>query len=239
MINLASFSSIFIANWKLNGNIDFIKEYYPKLLLNSNHCTVICSPSIFLNRLKTNGVNLFSGSQDVSIYNEGAFTGELSAKMLSNENINFCIIGHSERRQYFNEKNDTVKNKSINLIENKIVPVICVGETLKEKEKKITKEVLTKQIKESIPKISNSENTIIAYEPIWAIGTGLTPTLKDIDEVHSYIKKINEKFNKYRILYGGSVNASNSGDINKLKNVDGCLIGGASLKVEEFNKIIS
>ena len=239
MMNFDNFSSIFIANWKLNGDIQFIKEYYQKLIPSNNNCVVVCPPNIFLHQLKTNNSNLFSGAQDVSIYNEGAYTGEISAAMLNDNNIKFCIVGHSERRQHFNESNKTVNLKSINLIKNKIIPVVCIGETLEEKEKKITKDVLLKQINESIPAISNNQNTIIAYEPIWAIGTGLTPTLDDINEVHSYIRNIDKKFNKFKILYGGSVKSSNSADINQIKNVDGCLIGGASLKVNEFNTIIS
>tara|TARA_B100001540_G_scaffold304395_1_gene314065 strand:- start:818 stop:1534 length:717 start_codon:yes stop_codon:yes gene_type:complete len=238
-MNFDNFSSIFIANWKLNGDIQFIKEYYQKLIPSNNNCVVVCPPNIFLHQLKTNNSNLFSGAQDVSIYNEGAYTGEISAAMLNDNNIKFCIVGHSERRQHFNESNKAVNLKSINLIKNKIIPVVCIGETLEEKEKKITKDVLLKQINESIPAISNNQNTIIAYEPIWAIGTGLTPTLDDIDEVHSYIRNIDKKFNKFKILYGGSVKSSNSADINQIKNVDGCLIGGASLKVNEFNTIIS
>ena len=239
MMNFDNFSSIFIANWKLNGDIQFIKEYYQKLIPSNNNCVVVCPPNIFLNQLKTNNSTLFSGAQDVSIYNEGAYTGEISAAMLNDNNIKFCIVGHSERRQHFNESNKAVNLKSINLIKNKIIPVVCVGETLEEKEKKITKDVLLNQINESIPAISNNQNTIIAYEPIWAIGTGLTPTLDDINEVHSYIRNIDKKFNKFKILYGGSVKSSNSADINQIKNVDGCLIGGASLKVNEFNTIIS
>ncbi len=239
MMNFDNFSSIFIANWKLNGDIQFIKEYYQKLIPSNNNCVVVCPPNIYLNQLNTNNSNLFSGAQDVSIYNEGAYTGEISAAMLNDNNIKFCIVGHSERRQHFNESNKTVNLKSINLIKNKIIPVVCIGETLEEKEKKITKDVLLNQINESIPTISNKQNTIIAYEPIWAIGTGLTPTLDDIDEVHSYIRNIDNKFNKFKILYGGSVKSSNSADINQIKNVDGCLIGGASLKVDEFNTIIS
>ena len=239
MMNFDNFSSIFIANWKLNGDIQFIKEYYQKLIPSNNNCVVVCPPNIFLHQLKTNNSNLFSGAQDVSIYNEGAYTGEISAAMLNDNNIKFCIVGHSERRQHFNESNKAVNLKSINLIKNKIIPVVCIGETLEEKEKKITKDVLLNQINESIPAISNNQNTIIAYEPIWAIGTGLTPTLDDINEVHSYIRNIDKKFNKFKILYGGSVKSSNSADINQIKNVDGCLIGGASLKVNEFNTIIS
>ena len=239
MLNLANFSSIFIANWKLHGNIEFINQYYQKLSIKSNNCVVICSPSIYLNHLKTNSKNLFSGSQDVSIYNEGAYTGELSAAMLADNNINFSLVGHSERRQYFYESNEKVRSKSINLIENKIIPIICLGETLEQKEKKMTKEILTEQINQSVPEVSNFENTIIAYEPIWAIGTGLTPTINEIEDVHEFIKSISNKFKNFKVLYGGSVKASNSADINNLKNVDGCLIGGASLKVDEFNTIIS
>ena len=239
MLNLTNFSSIFAANWKLNGNIQFIKEYFLKLSVNSNNCVIICPPSIYLNQIKTNQKNLFLGAQNVSIYNEGAFTGELSANMLKDNNINFCIVGHSERRQYFNETSETIRLKSINLIECNIIPIICIGETLAEKEKKMTEDVLKRQVEESIPNISNFQNTIIAYEPIWAIGTGLTPKIEEIEEVHCFIKNINKKFMKFKILYGGSVKQENSSDINALKNVDGCLIGGASLKVSEFNSIIS
>ena len=239
MINLSNFSSIFIANWKLNGNIEFIEQFYKKLVTNSNNCTVICSPNIYLNKLKTNNTNLFAGSQDVSVYQEGAYTGEISCGMLVDNNIAFCLVGHSERRQYFNENNNTVNLKSKNLIQANIIPVICIGETLEQKEKNLTNKILKNQIIESIPEVSNFKNTIIAYEPIWAIGTGLTPTLDEINEVHEFIKKIDNRFNQFKVLYGGSVKASNSKDINSLKNVDGCLVGGSSLKVDEFSSIIT
>ena len=159
--------------------------------------------------------------------------------MLKEINTNFCLVGHSERRQYFKESNDLVRLKSTNLINKNIIPVICIGETLEEKEKKITKSILSQQLEEGLPQISNHENTIIAYEPIWAIGTGLTPSLEDIQEVHEFIKQIDKKLNNFKILYGGSVKSTNSRDINDLKSVNGCLIGGASLKVDEFNRIIS
>ncbi len=239
MIILDNFSSIFIANWKLNGNYDFIKEYYLKLSLNPNNCVVLCAPSIFLNRLETNETNLFSGAQDASTFIKGAYTGELSVSMLKDNNISFCLVGHSERRNHFKENNQIVNKKSKNLIDYKIIPIICVGETLEQKEKKMTKEILKKQIEESVPETANFKNALIAYEPVWAIGTGLTPTLKEIDEVHQYIKNLDKKFNNFKILYGGSVKPENSVDINSLKNVDGCLVGGASLKVEDFNSIIS
>ena len=239
MINLANFSSILVANWKLNGNNAFIEEYYKNLQPTEGNCVVICAPSIFLNRLQHNNYNLFAGGQDVSIYLEGAYTGELSSKMLADNGIQFCIVGHSERRQLFQDSNEKINLKSKNLIEKNVIPIVCIGESLEQKENKLTEEILSRQIEESIPDISNFENTIIAYEPIWAIGTGKTPSLREIEYVHIFIKNISKKFNNFKVLYGGSVNAKNSADIKDLENVDGCLVGGSSLKVDEFNSIIS
>ena len=203
------------------------------------NCTIICSPSIYLKSLKRNNESLFCGAQDVSSYKEGAYTGELSASMLRDNNIDFCLVGHSERRQYFAETNNDVKIKSLNLIEENIVPVICIGETLEQKEKNLTEEILSTQIKDSIPILANQQNALIAYEPVWAIGTGLTPTLDEINQVHELIKNFDTRFSNFKVLYGGSVKSSNSKEINDLNHVDGCLIGGASLKVDEFNIIIS
>ena len=239
MVNLDKYSTIFIANWKLNGNSLFLNEYYENLKVNSNNCTIICSPSIYLNSLKRNKENLFSGAQDVSYYKEGAYTGELSASMLKDNNIDFCLVGHSERRQYFAETNKNVNIKSSNLIEQNIIPVICIGETLEQKEKKLTTEILSTQIKDSVPSLATYHNALIAYEPVWAIGTGLTPTLDEINQVHELIKNFDQKFINFKVLYGGSVKPSNAKEIIELSHVDGCLIGGASLKVNEFNKIIS
>jgi len=158
---------------------------------------------------------------------------------MRDNNIDFCLVGHSERRQYFAETNNNVNIKSSNLIEENIIPVICIGETLEQKEKNLTEEILSTQIKDSIPNLANHQNTLIAYEPVWAIGTGLTPTLDEINQVHELIKNFDTKFRNFRVLYGGSVKSSNSNEITELSQVDGCLIGGASLKVDEFNTIIS
>ena len=145
----------------------------------------------------------------------------------------------SERRQYFAETNQNVKTKSLNLIEEEIIPIICIGETLEQKENNLTEEILYTQIKDSIPNSATHYNALIAYEPVWAIGTGLTPTLDEINQVHELIKNFDQKFINYKVLYGGSVKSSNSKEITGLSHVDGCLIGGASLKVDEFNTIIS
>ena len=240
MINLNSFSSFFVANWKLNGDFKFIDQFIDNLkVLNDNSkCVVICPTSIHLDYLRSKKNNFYVGAQNVSEHQDGAYTGEISCNALLDLGIEFCILGHSERRQLFNETNNDVCLKASRVIEYKIVPIVCIGETLEEKENNKTNDVLSKQLQHSIPMSSNSDNTIIAYEPVWAIGTGLTPTLEEINTTHEFIKNHNSKFANYKILYGGSVKANNAKEIVSLLNVDGALIGGASLKSDDFTKII-
>ena len=240
MLKLSNFSSFFVANWKLNGNLQFIDQFISNISLpNANSkCVVICPTAIHLDYLSKNKNGFYVGAQNVSEHEEGAYTGEISVRSLIETNVDFCIVGHSERRQIFREKDKDINLKSERLIANNVIPIICIGETLEQKEKGITNTVLEEQLMNSIPSSSTFENTIIAYEPVWAIGTGLTPTIDEIDETHRFIRSHNDKFNKYKILYGGSVKASNAKEITHLANVDGALIGGASLKSEEFTKII-
>jgi triosephosphate isomerase len=240
MLKLSNFSSFFVANWKLNGNLQFIDQFISNISLpNANSkCVVICPTAIHLDYLSKNKNGFYVGAQNVSEHEEGAYTGEISVRSLIETNVDFCIVGHSERRQIFKEKDQDINHKSQRLVANNVIPIICIGETLEQKEKGITNTVLEEQLMNSIPSSSTFENTIIAYEPVWAIGTGLTPTIDEIDETHRFIRSHNDKFNKYKILYGGSVKASNAKEITHLANVDGALIGGASLKSEEFTKII-
>ena len=240
MLKLSNFSSFFVANWKLNGNLQFIDQFISNISLpNANSkCVVICPTAIYLDYLSKNKNGFYVGAQNVSEHEEGAYTGEISVRSLIETNVDFCIVGHSERRQIFKEKDQDINLKSQRLVANNVIPIICIGETLEQKEKGITNTVLEEQLMNSIPSSSTFENTIIAYEPVWAIGTGLTPTIDEIDETHRFIRDHNDKFNKYKILYGGSVKASNAREITDLANVDGALIGGASLKSEEFTKII-
>ena len=240
MLKLSNFSSFFVANWKLNGNLQFIDQFISNISLpNANSkCVVICPTAIHLDYLSKNKNGFYVGAQNVSEHEEGAYTGEISVRSLVETNVNFCIVGHSERRQIFKEKDQDINLKSERLVVNNVIPIICIGETLEQKEKGITNTVLEEQLMNSIPSSSTFENTIIAYEPVWAIGTGLTPTIDEIDETHRFIRSHNDQFNKYKILYGGSVKASNAKEITHLANVDGALIGGASLKSEEFTKII-
>ena len=240
MLKLSNFSSFFVANWKLNGNLQFIDQFISNISLPNadSKCVVICPTAIHLDYLSKNKNGFYVGAQNVSEHEEGAYTGEISVRSLIETNVDFCIVGHSERRQIFKEKDQDINLKSQRLVANNVIPIICIGETLEQKEKGITNTVLEEQLMNSIPSSSTFENTIIAYEPVWAIGTGLTPTIDEIDETHRFIRSHNDKFNKYKILYGGSVKASNAKEITHLANVDGALIGGASLKSEEFTKII-
>ena len=192
-----------------------------------------------MNYIDVKRKDFYLGAQDCSYFEAGAYTGEISAKMLNEVGINFCIVGHSERREYFKESNKIIKMKAIRLIENNIIPIICIGETLEEKNNNNTQNVLKNQLEESVPESSNQFNTIIAYEPIWAIGTGLTPSLEEITNAHRYIKNLSNKLFNFRIIYGGSVNSKNYKLISKINIVNGALIGGASLKINEFNQIIS
>ena len=240
MIKINSFSSFFIANWKLNGDFKFIDQFIDNLKVPKDNfkCIVICPTSIHLDYLRCKKNNFYVGAQNVSEHQDGAFTGEISCDALLDLNIEFCILGHSERRQLFYETNNEVCLKASRVIDHKIIPIVCIGETLEEKENGKTNDVLSKQLEDSIPISSNSDNTIIAYEPVWAIGTGLTPTLEEINTTHEFIKNHNSKFANYKILYGGSVKANNAKEIVSLSNVDGALIGGASLKADDFSKII-
>ena len=200
MIKLSDFSSFFVANWKLNGNFQFINEFINNLSLpkDNSKCVVICPTAVHLDYMSKNKNGFYVGAQNVSEHKEGAYTGEISVHSLSDLNVNFCIIGHSERRHIFKEKNEEVNLKSERLIRNSVIPIIFIGETLEQKEKGITKKVLEEQLMNSVSSSSNFENTIIAYEPVWAIGTGLTPTIEEIDETHRYIREHNDKLNKYK-----------------------------------------
>ena len=243
MLEINKFDRIIVANWKLNGSIDFIEQYLQELncskLENSNNCGIICTPSVYFHNLVGRLNPLFLGGQDCSNYSEGAYTGEVSATMLKDASCQFCIIGHSERRQIFGQSNEDVCIKAMNLIANNINPIICIGETFEEKNQNLTKDIIYTQISKSVPKNATKDFVIIAYEPIWAIGTGKIPSLEEIDNIHSFIKNEIQNIENYKILYGGSVNSNNASEIMDLKNVDGVLVGGASLDALEYKKIMN
>lgn len=242
MLEINKFNKIIVANWKLNGSFEFIDSYFNCLQsvnIKSDICVIICPPYVYLDKCNQKSQLFYIGAQDCSNLKSGAFTGDISTKMLKDSNCQFCLVGHSERRQIFKQTNEDVKLKTINLINEDLNPILCVGETLEEKELGKTKEILKKQIIESLPKNPSNKAIIIAYEPIWAIGTGLTPSLEEIDSIHSYIKSGIKNYKNFKILYGGSVKSSNAGEIMTLDNVDGVLVGGASLDPVEFRKILT
>ena len=240
MVEITKFHKFIVANWKLNGSVAFIDEYISKLSLNNkdnnSKCVIICPPFTFINKIHIE--NLFVGAQNCSVYDKGAYTGEVSTKMLRDIGCHFCIVGHSERRNLFNESNEIISKKIINCLAEQIIPILCIGESLEQKKKNKTEEILISQVQKSITKQANMNNMIIAYEPIWAIGTGLTPTLDEITKMHTFIKNNIPQSKDFKILYGGSVKSSNCKEILAQKNVDGILVGSASIVINEFNKII-
>ena len=184
------------------------------------------------------------GAQNISQYDNGAYTGEVSGKMLADLNTKYVITGHSERRELYNENNNIIKDKFSKAIENNIKPILCVGETIDHRNSGETFDYIHSQIDAVISsnKLDNLKELIIAYEPIWAIGTGQTATPESAEEVHSYIRNILLNTDSYLaentpILYGGSVNSENAEKLFRMENINGALIGGASLNGEEFSKI--
>lgn len=229
------------------------KEGSVELLKNkniANNLRVLAFPPyLFINSLNellnSKKSNLELGAQNCFYENNGAFTGEISALMLSQINIKYVIIGHSERRTVFGENDELLSLKIKSSLDNNLTPIFCIGETLEQRQNGTTNGILLNQIKIGLSKVlnysqQNLSNIIIAYEPVWAIGTGLTATNEQINETHNFINnEIKNLFGfELPILYGGSLNENNADEILKINNVSGGLIGGASLKSNSFNKII-
>ena len=242
---------IIAGNWKMNMLPNEAMEFITRL----SECTyeakseiVLCVPytDLFYSLLTAQNTKIKIGAQNMHWEETGAYTGEVSGKMLKVINVEYVIIGHSERRQYFAETDETVNKKVKSAFKYNLKPIVCVGETLEQKEEGKTNEVITNQTKLALEGLSTEQvkNVIIAYEPIWAIGTGKTATSEDannsIKEIRNEIKNIygEEVANVVSILYGGSVKASNAKELFETSDIDGALVGGASLKVEEFKNII-
>jgi triosephosphate isomerase len=239
--------SIAAGNWKMNG----LRENFNDILLidaaseNVNCDVILCVPDTLIREMSEKTKNIFSGGQNCHIEASGAFTGDISAEMIKDAGASHVIVGHSERRVNYNENNNLIKSKAQTALNEGLKAIICIGETLKERETGITLDIIKKQLLDSLPQEITGETIIIAYEPVWAIGTGLTPSIEQITEVHDFIraelennygKKIGHSVN---ILYGGSMNAKNAHEISAIENVDGGLVGGASLKAESFIPIIN
>ena len=235
------------ANWKMNGSKEFIESYLSAINIEDNPDVkmLICPPDCYLNDINSNAPTIISrGAQNLSTKSEGAYTGEVSSEMLIDHSVEYVIVGHSERREYHNETNDLVAIKFKRAIEANIIPILCVGESLEQRQRGETFDHIRDQIESVIKKemINKSDRYVIAYEPIWAIGTGETATPDMANEVHVFINQtlfdngLTED-NNVIIIYGGSVNSNNASDLFKMSHINGALIGGASLDAYEFTKI--
>ena len=242
---------VIAGNWKMNmlpnEAIQFIEELTP-LVKDTKNEVILCVPytDLFYALLTAQNTNIKIGAQNMHFEESGAFTGEVSGKMLKAINVEYVIIGHSERRQYFAETDETVNKKIKAAFNYGLKPIVCVGETLEEREAGKTVEIITKQTELALDGLTEEQvkNTIIAYEPIWAIGTGKTATSEDannsIKEIRNKIEKIygQNVAKEVIIQYGGSVKSSNAKELFTMSDIDGGLVGGASLKAEEFSKIV-
>ena len=241
--------NIIAGNWKMNmlpnEAISFIEEIEP-LVKDTNNEVIICVPftDFFYANNMAQGTNIQVGVQNMHYEDKGAYTGEISAPMLKSVNCKYVIVGHSERRQYFNETDETVNKKIKKALEYELTPIVCVGETLEEKEAGKTIEIITSQIEKGLVDLTASDldKIVIAYEPIWAIGTGKTATSEDAQNAIQAIReKIKSLFNTddVSILYGGSVKGSNAKELFEMKDIDGGLVGGASLEAKSFAEIVN
>lgn len=243
---------IIAGNWKMHKTIaeavEFVKDIKDKVN-NTDVEAVICAPFTLLKDLKeaTKGTNIKIGAQNMHYAEQGAFTGEISAPMLKELNIDYVVLGHSERRQYFNETNETVNKKVIKALEEGIDPILCVGETLEEREASETKNVCKEQTEKALVGVSaeDMKKVVIAYEPVWAIGTGKTATAEDANDVIAYIREVvkglygEEISEEVRIQYGGSVKPSNVAEIMNQSDIDGALVGGASLLASDYTELVN
>ena len=235
------------ANWKMNGRLESIRTLVHNILagLQAGLKTevAICPPYVYLDELQKllTGSNIALGAQDLSQFVSGAYTGEISAEMLLDYHCRYVIVGHSERRTLFGENDTVVAEKFVTAADNGLIPILCVGEYLEERESHITEEVIARQLDAVINRagIQGFDKAVIAYEPVWAIGTGKTATTDQAQEVHAFIRlrlarHDEEIADRIRILYGGSVKADNAKSLFLMTDIDGGLIGGASLSAEDF-----
>ena len=251
-MNKAKRSAVIAGNWKMNmtpaATTDFMKALAPKVADVKEAKVVLCVPFVDIAAAveATKGTNIEIGAENVHMEEKGAYTGEISGKMLASCGVGYVIVGHSERRQYFGETDATVNGRAKAGLANGLKVIVCVGETLTEREQGVTFETVARQTKIALLGISaeDMKNIIIAYEPVWAIGTGKTATAEQAEEVCAYIRSVvaslygAEVAEATTVQYGGSMNAKNAAELLAMENIDGGLIGGASLKPDDFTVIV-
>ncbi|MCL2225475.1 MAG: triose-phosphate isomerase [Defluviitaleaceae bacterium] len=240
---------IVAGNWKMNLSPRKAEKFTKEMrsVINTDNVEVVmCVPFVYLTMVQEilDGTKIKIGAQNMHYADEGAYTGEISGKMLSRMKVPYVIVGHSERREYFAETDTTVNIKALKALSHGLIPIICIGETLKQREFERTFEVISKQLAIAIHDMSEEDiaKIVIAYEPIWAIGTGKTATKEQAEEVCAAIREqlrtqYGDIADSVRILYGGSVNEKNANELFNMPNIDGGLVGGASLK-PSFEKVV-
>ena len=229
---------IIAGNWKMNGTQEnLVKMIQDLSAIDTKNAIILCVPYTML---CIDSGKIALASQDISAHDHGAYTGEISAKMVAATGAKYTLIGHSECRQYHGDTNATVRAKAEQALSNGLTPIICVGETMDEKQAGKTMEIIESGVRESVPAVVNS-NIIIAYEPRWAIGAGITPNSNEIESAHELIAKTLDDMGLggTPVLYGASVKGSNALEIMSIPHVDGVLVGGASLKSDDFIPIIT
>ncbi len=241
---------LIVANWKMNmtkaSGISLVKSLSAKInrSISSSREVVVCPPFTLISEISKilKSSKIILGGQDCSADSFGAFTGDISPLMLKDLGCKYVIVGHSERREHHNESEKIIKNKLDLALSLGLKVILCVGEKMQERKKGNTIRIITRQLQLSISKKCNNKNTIIAYEPVWSIGSGVTPKDSEICDVHNFIKNKSSQLSigdkPLMVLYGGSVNPKNSKNILSLQNVDGALVGGSSLKLKSFLDII-
>ncbi len=251
-MNKSKRAAVIAGNWKMNKSRSEAKALISELLplVEKTDCSVvICTPYLDLETAvnETNGSNVKVGAQNCHWAKSGAFTGEIPAAMIKDVGAEYVIVGHSERRQYFGETDETVNKRTRAALDEGLTVILCCGELLNEREQGIMEEIVGKQLKVALGGVSEEElkNIIIAYEPVWAIGTGVTATADQAEEACKFIRELIAKLysekaaEEITIQYGGSMNAKNAAELLSKENVDGGLIGGASLKAPDFAAIVA
>lgn len=261
LTDFAMKQKLIAGNWKMNGSLAANEALVNALLAgvgasagvnvgkgSSSAKVALCAPAVYLAQLqgllKSKGSAIEFGAQDVSQHESGAFTGEISAAMLREFGVRYCLVGHSERRQYHTESDEVVANKAARALSAGITPIVCVGETLAEREAGKTVEVVKRQLAAVIHTNGHCiSEIVVAYEPVWAIGTGKTASAEQAQEVHAVLRAqlhaASEHSDRIPILYGGSMNAANAASLLAQPDIDGGLVGGASLKAADFLQIIA
>lgn len=243
---------IIAGNWKMNKTlgeaVSFVEEIKGKIPPADQVETVICAPALFLAQLvdATKGTEIGVGGQNMHFEDSGAFTGEISPAALADVGVKYCIIGHSERREMFNETDEAVNKKVHAAFKHGITPIVCCGETLEQRERGETKELVANQVKIALSGLSEEQakQVVIAYEPIWAIGTGKSASAEDANEVCTHIREVVKEIysedvaNALRIQYGGSVKPGNIKEFMAQSDIDGALVGGASLDPQSFLQLL-